>query len=170
MYNIPMDRLGVDFGRVITDAANDGTDTSMFGDNYLEARPSEGVFEALADLVQDPFGNNIWIVSKARAEMRNKTKRWLEYRQLYSRTGIEPDNLLFTLTHEEKARIAGRLALTHFVDDHFRVLRYMAEIVPNRYWFKPDPAEVVAREETLSGIVIVHSWQEVREKIRNYPS
>lgn len=55
--------LGVDFGGVITDKANDGTDTSFLTGNYLATTAVEGVFEALRLLVQKRFGSRVYIVS-----------------------------------------------------------------------------------------------------------
>jgi hypothetical protein len=69
--------LGIDIGRVLIspDPAGGG-DTSFIGGSLeaaLATPPYEGMFEALPALVQH-FGGKVWLVSKARSRVEDKTR------------------------------------------------------------------------------------------------
>lgn len=61
--------LGVDIGGVIIDRINNGTDTSFFTENYLQTTAVPGVFDALQQLMNRKFGENIYLVSKCGKEV-----------------------------------------------------------------------------------------------------
>jgi|SRR3989344_80311 len=158
-----MNRLGVDIGGVIIDRANDQTDTSFFGDNYLSTTATPGVFEALRDIRDQVFGDNIWLVSKCRYKTQERTLRWLAHNDLYDRTGIIPENVRFTTTRIGKVAIALDLGLTHFVDDRLDVLGYMKDKVSNLYLFNPDMGIVEGHEEQLDDVIVVPNWETLQQ-------
>jgi len=119
---------------VIVDRANDDTDTSFFGNNFLHTSPASGAIEGLRALAVGGFGARVYIVTKCGPTVENKTRQWLLHHEVYGRTGIDPAHLHVTRTREDKAPIAVRLGLTHFVDDHLDVLGHLRS-VPHRYLF-----------------------------------
>lgn len=153
-----MDTLGVDIGGVIIDRVNDNTDTSFFGDNYLATTATAGVFEALARLVGERFGDRVYLVSKCGQRVQDKSLDWLTHHGFYERTGISPDHVRFCRERLGKAPIAKELGLTHFIDDRMSVLRHMAA-VPYRILFMPTEKEHKDYQRQPQGIAVVWSWK-----------
>lgn len=130
-------RIGIDVGGVIIDAkANDGTDTDLRGERFMEAAPVQGAIEGMHWLV-NKFGRpNVVIISKCGENMQQRTLQWFAGNHIYSTTGFDPANMHFCRQRQQKAGIATRLGLTDFVDDRLDVLRYMQESsVKRRFLF-----------------------------------
>ncbi|MGD1003545.1 MAG: hypothetical protein ABR884_03165 [Minisyncoccia bacterium] len=71
------EKLGVDVGGVIIDSVkNDGTDTSFLTDHYLSTTAVDGAFDALRLLVDERFGEDVFIVSKCGPLVEKKTREW----------------------------------------------------------------------------------------------
>jgi len=159
-----VDALGVDIGGVIIGRVNDNTDTSFFDENYLATTAVPGVFEALARLVGEKFGDRVYLVSKCGQRVQNKSLDWLAHHNFYERTSISPDHVRFCRERSDKAAIADELRLTHFVDDRLEVLGYL-ERVDNRYLFQPRENEVQKYHRYLHRVQVVQSWIEVTAAI-----
>src|ERR1700749_5043025 len=112
--------LGIDIGRVlISPDPADGGDTSFIGGSLeaaLATPPYEGMFEAVPRLVE-LFGGRVWLVSKARQKMQEKTRLWLVRHRFFERTGIAAENLRFCLERPQKADHCRQLRLDHFIYD-----------------------------------------------------
>ena len=91
-------RLGLDFGGVIVRAGRISTgvgDDTVFdgaADPLDQAR--EGALETVAELVA-ATGGQVWVVSKARPVMQERSRRWLEEVRFFERTGFDPEHLHF---------------------------------------------------------------------------
>lgn len=150
-------KLGIDIGRVIIAPDPEGTrgDTSFIGgsiEDALNTPPYEGMFETVPKLVAH-FKGQVWLVSKARPRVQEKTRRWLLHHRFYERTGIAEGNLRFCLERPEKADHCRELGITHFIDDRLDVLECLEGIVPHRYLFGPQK-QLVAPQ----GIVALPRW------------
>lgn len=156
--------LGVDVGGVIIDKVNDNTDTSFFGDNYLQTTATLGVFEALQRLVSERFGEHVHLVSKCGKRVQEKTLRWLDHHQFYERTGIGREHVYFCLERHEKAGICRRLGVTHFIDDRLEVLGSL-QTVGNLYLFQPNPREVRRHAQFLDRVRQVQSWDGILREL-----
>ncbi len=122
-------KAGIDIGRVLI--AGDGPDTSFLGHDELAAmRAPEmpGAFAAVARAVEASDGN-VWLVSKCGPRIEARTRRWLEARRFFERTGLPREHLRFCRERRQKAAIAVELSLDRFVDDRADVLRAMRGIV-----------------------------------------
>ncbi len=152
------DVLGVDVGGVIISRSDadeaDEDDTSFFGDNYLETPPVEGVFAALAGLVDGRFGDGVHVVSKCGPKVQARTLEWMEHHSFADRTGIPMSHVHFCRERREKGPICARLGVSHFVDDRLDVLRYLTT-VPHRYLLGHP------RGEVPDGVRVVASWAEI---------
>lgn len=148
-----MDILGVDIGGVIISRAEEGSDTSFFGDRPLETPAVEGALEALAAL-RARFGENIHLVSKAGHLTQAKTRAWLAHRRFVEITGIGEARWNFCRTREDKAPICAALGVTHFVDDRLDVLGFLSG-VSRRYLFAPEGAQ------HPPDVTLVRSWTEI---------
>lgn len=153
--------LGVDIGGVIMAHQAEGSDTSFFGDNYLESPATDFVFEALRALnTEGRFKDNVHIVSKCGKETERKSREWLNHRQFAEVTGIPESRLHFCKKRREKAPICESLGVTHFVDDKLEVLSYLP-FVKSRYLYCPRESEVEKYSEHLSSVIRVATWTEL---------
>lgn len=156
--NVLKEVLGVDVGGVIIDRVNDGTDTSFFGQNFLQTTAVADAFEVLKRL-QSRF-DQIVVVSKCGQSTQDRTKLWLAHHDFYSRTGIADSDLYFCRERREKAPICQQLGVTHFIDDRLEVLGYL-ETVSNLYLFQPIESEVTRHSRFLPRVKRMNSWQDV---------
>ena len=158
-------KLGIDIGRVLIspDPAGSGGDTSFIGgslETALNTPPYEGMFEAVPQLVR-MFGGRVWLVSKARPKMQEKTRLWLIRHRFYERTGIPPEHLRFCLERPQKADHCRELGLDFFIDDRLDVLEHLEGIVPQRYLFGPQKPGT----RVPPGVTPALSWPEALEKV-----
>ena len=160
-----MDILGVDIGGVIIGQGNDSNDTSFFSDNFLATPAMPGVFAELARLVDTKFGDQVYLVSKCRKRVQDRSLAWLQHRRFFELTGISPDNVRFCRKRPRKAAIARKLRLTHFVDDRLEVLGYLDTVVENLYLFRPKPDEIQRHRQHLPRVRIVQSWTDLSTAI-----
>lgn len=151
------DTLGLDIGGVIIDRANDGTDTSFFGDRFLDTAPVPGALAAIAELAARRFGRRRLLVSKCGPRTEARTRRWLAHRRFFAATGVPEANLHFCRERHEKAPICARLGITHFVDDRCSVLEHLGR-VPFRFLFAPPASERARWRARPDGIVVVEDW------------
>lgn len=155
-------RLGVDIGRVIIAGSTpDDGDTSFFRGSLDDAKrtpPVEGVFEALAVLVER-FDRQVWLVSKCQERVERRTRAWLEHHHLSERAGLNPEHLRFCRRRPEKAPICAELGITHFIDDRIDVLGPMRGVVRGLFlfgadigprWLTPLPDWAAALDEVVS--------------------
>jgi hypothetical protein len=161
---IQVDVLGVDIGGVIIDRVNDGTDTSFFGDNYLATTPTPGVFDALARLVNEKFGEHAYVVSKCGQRTQDRSVEWLAHHRFSERTGISLDRVRFCRERSGKAPIAAALGLTHFVDDKLEVLSYLTT-VRNLYLYRPQAKEVQRYQRYRHLVREMHEWEAIADSI-----
>jgi len=157
-------KLGIDIGRVLIrpDPAGGG-DTSFIGgslETALGTPPYEGMFEAVPQLVR-LFGGQVWLVSKARPKMQEKTRLWLIRHEFFERTGIAPGNLRFCLERPQKAEHCRELGLDFFIDDRLDVLEHLDGVVRHRYLFGPQKAGT----SVPAAVVPVVSWPEALDKV-----
>jgi len=160
----PNEVLGVDIGGVITDRVNDNTDTSFFSDNYLRTTAVSNVFEALRRLVDERFGERVWLVSKCGRRIQEKTLNWLRHHDFYYQTGVRAEHVRFCLERHQKAGICEELGITHFVDDRLEVLRNLTT-VGNLYFFQPSPNEMRRFAHFLNRVRQINSWEEILREL-----
>ncbi len=132
-------RIGIDIGRVVmcpTDEVT-GPDTSFLSakaELAMQIPPAPGAEAVIRTLVART-GGSAWYVSKAGRRVQALTKEWFRHNDFHTRSGIAAERLLFCFKRHEKARIAERLRLTHFIDDRLDVLEPMRGIVPHLLLF-----------------------------------
>lgn len=155
-------KIGIDIGGVIIDREkNDNTDTSLFGPNYLNALAVPDAIRAIATIHEQLCPNETYIISKCGANIERKSREWLKHNGFFEKTKISEDKVHFCRERADKAPIAQKLGLTHFIDDKLEVLGYMKDVVPNRILFNPNPSEM-RRAGPLGGPVFpVFSWLDV---------
>ena len=150
-------RIGIDVGGVIINGlANDNTDTSFRGDNFMKTSAVPGVYDAVKQLIERYGAENVFIVSKCGAVIETKTRLWLAGNGFYAHTGFNPENLHFCIDRAGKAPIVQRLGITDFIDDKEEVLGYMDGIVARRYLFGPQSSQ----PQDPANLIVVGDWSE----------
>lgn len=162
-------KIGIDIGGVIIDRArNDGSDTSLFGENYLNALAVAGAMEAISKINKELFLNETYIISKCGANIERKSREWLKAQGFYEKTGMAEDHVYFCRARADKAPIAQQLGLTHFIDDKYEVLGYMKDVVANRILFSPDKEEIIKTGPLAGPVIPVFSWGDVLCLLERY--
>lgn len=158
-------KLGIDIGRVLISPDPQGTsgDTSFIGGSIQDALntpPYEGMFEVVPSLVE-LFKGKVWLVSKARPRVQEKTRLWLQHHRFFERTGVSPQNLRFCLERPQKADHCRELRISHFIDDRPDVLQCLRGIVAYRFLFGPQ-----RQPAAPSGVILVPDWRCALERLR----
>lgn len=122
--------LGLEIGDVIRDNAT--------------GQLMDGAVDAVSQLVAFLGPNRVFLISKARLLMQEKSRAFLVRYNLFQDTGLHEVNLLYCLERADKAPLCQWLGITHFVDDHVDVLKYL-ETVDHRLLFRPDDKETIER-------------------------
>jgi hypothetical protein len=122
------EKLGIDIGGVVIGRGGDAEDTSLFGDDYLDAGPVVGALDGIRRLVDGRFAGNVFVVSKCGPKIAARTLEWLSHHDFFERTGLPAGHLYFTRTRGDKAPVCARLGLTHFVDDRLDVLDQLLDV------------------------------------------
>lgn len=160
-------KIGIDIGGVIIDRArNDGSDTSLFGPNYLNALAVPDAIKAITEINEHIFPNETYIISKCGAGIERKSREWLQAQGFHGMTGMWQDKVHFCRARADKAPIAKKLGLTHFIDDKYEVLGYMKDIVAHRILFCPDKQEIIDTGPNAGAVVPVFSWMAVLEFLK----
>lgn len=156
--------LGVDFGGVISEGTDRDSDTSFFGEHYLDTPATEGSFEALAAInTEGPYAGNVHVVSKCGPEVERRTREWLKNRGFHEETGIPAENLHFTPTRQGKVPIVQALGITAFVDDKPEVLNYVDETGSGLILYAPGEQPPELSEDLPERATIVSNWQQIRD-------
>ena len=149
-------RVGVDFGGVLG-TPRPGAPKGSFGELRIEV---EGAFDAIRELVRRYGARNVFIVSRCQPETEKKIKQWLKEQDFFKKTGFRRRNIRFCLERADKAPIARRLKLTHFVDDHADVLWPMLGIVSTRIVLTYGAVGRPIMQDD-AGLILTSSWRQV---------
>lgn len=154
--------LGVDLGNVIIDHVGFGTTNEFFmtGD-YNIIPPVPWVFDALRQLREKRFGNNMFVVYNATDIAAQKIVSWLELHDFFNKTGIPQDQVKKNLNGRNKSSVCEFYKTTHFVDDRLEVLSHLVGKVENLYLFKPQAQEIEQYCTFLPNVILVETWQEI---------
>ncbi|MEU8926494.1 hypothetical protein AB0D10_37130 [Kitasatospora sp. NPDC048545] len=155
----------MDVGGVIVDRIAAGEDTSFFGSQPLLTPAVDGVFEALARLVADPFEGRVHLVSKAGPKVAGRTRAWLHHHEFFLRTGVPAENVHFVRERADKGPVCKRLAVTHFVDDRLDVLGHL-DTVTHRHLFIGGLGDERPPAEVPPWAAVAQTWSELVDRIR----
>ena len=111
MYSNKMTKIGFDFGKTIGEVENEN--------------PYKGCYNILKMIVDKLGSENVYIISKARVEMKLQIQEWLVSTDFYSLTGFDIKNLYFVDEYADKRSLVDKLKINIFVDDSIKVIRYL---------------------------------------------
>ena len=159
--------IGIDIGNVIIGGDTDVSSPSMFTHEYLKAAELPEAIETIAWLnQQSPFGGRVYLVSKCGENVQRKTMEWLAAKDFSRRTGIEDGKIRFCRARPDKAVIARKLGLTHFVDDRLEILGYLVSVCAGGlFLFRGKDGEIQKHIHNLAFVQFVESWTELKSKL-----
>lgn len=126
------------------------------------------VFSVMKDAIRvvkkivETYGaENIYIISRVRTHhLSMVTGIWLEHHDILKKTNILLDNIYICYQLKDKAKLAAKLKLTHFIDDRLEVLDYFPEKI-NLIAFQPTKNAIKKYPDVAARSAIVNSWKEV---------
>jgi hypothetical protein len=158
--------VGIDIGGVIISMVgkelrkSSVEDTSMM-EAFLDTPPVPGSFDGVRRCVEAHGAANVYIVSYAGRVMEQKSRQWLEHHYFFRKTGMLPRNVVVCRLTGQKAPICESLGITHFIDDHQRILQPMIPLqqsgVMERLVLLNSHREKVRFPKAVTE---VHTWQE----------
>ncbi len=152
--------IGLDIGGVITEPpVNPGSEDAFTGTDHLLVPKVKDSFAVISELTKR---HRVVIISRAGPTVQRKTTEWLFHHGFFQKTGVRERDIHYTLTRDEKTRIARREDVTHFVDDKLEVLGFMMGMVPNLYAFRAPQIHKNKMPYVASQVTHVDSWQELR--------
>lgn len=153
-----IEKFGTDIGGVL--AAHATLELLEQPGGHLAVPEIEGAFDAVRQLRQEKFGNEAYVISMCDEEIEVRSREWLTHTGFVERTGIEWDRIIYCRTFAEKAQIAGRIGLTHFVDDRLEVMGGFNN-GERLYLFQPNMRERAQFSQHLHKVLEVQSWREI---------
>jgi len=154
-------RIGIDLRGVLAKPEPEKNIVCSTKD-YAEAMVMENALEVLKNFKTN-HGADIFIITcMSKPKMAMAAGQWLERNQVFQQLGIAIKNLHICSAREEKAKIAQKLNLTHFVDDRFSVLIHFPKTIKT-FCFSP-------QEEKLENFpnfssTIATSWIDIEKDI-----
>ena len=158
-------RLGIDIGGVIIKPARESGDTSFFSGAFLETPAVDKSLETIRTLNEPSLGFELFLVSKARSGTAEKTRKWLDHINFFNETGLDPVNLYFVEERKDKDKIAKRLGLNAFVDDHVGVLNHLTDV--NLKILFAESEEWIDNAQRTNDIKLAVGWPAVYDLVLN---
>ena len=152
------ERFGTDIGGVL--AAHATLEFLEQPGRHLAVPEIEGAFDAVRQLRKEKFGNEAYVISMCDEEIEVRSREWLTHTDFVERTGVEWERIIYCRTFAEKAQIAGRIGLTHFVDDRLEVMAGFNN-GERLYLFQPDKQKSAPFRQHLHKVLEVQSWREI---------
>lgn len=152
------ERFGTDIGGVL--AAHATLEFLEQPGRHLAVPEIEGAFDAVRQLREEKFGDEAYVISMCDEAIEARSREWLTHTNFVERTGVEWDRVIYCRTFAEKAQIAGRLGLTHFVDDRLEVMGGFNN-GERLYLFQPNAKERARFSQHLHKVLEVRSWREI---------
>ena len=121
--------LAVDFGGVIIPSESEhgephGSFLDLPPSEAVRIPPQSGCLESLRRLVCSLSGN-VWVVSKASPATEHRTWAWFRHNKFFQETGINPSNVRFSRTRQDKAEICKEIGIT----DHSHLIGSSAQSI-----------------------------------------
>jgi len=154
--------FGTDLGGVV---AAHATLEILEQGGHLAVPEIDESFDSIGQLREERFGDNTFVISMCDERIEVKSREWIEHTRFLERTALSWNQIIYCRTFAEKARIAGRLGINHFVDDRLEVLGGFNR-KEKLYLFQPNKQErdrfsQHLDKELLDTILEVQSWREI---------
>jgi hypothetical protein len=119
-----------------------GAASSIDGDDYLEAEEVPGAIDALRRLSTELFFCRVYFVVKFDSvPYHNRIVHWLKHREVFRRTGIPQDNVLYCKQEMSVPDCCMGIGTTHLVYSQLASLKQMMMSGVRLYAFNPHPQD-----------------------------
>lgn len=150
-----MIRIGIDFGKTIGLIEEDN--------------PYENCYNVINFMRNKYEKENIFIISKAKQEMRVKITNWLLNKKFFEETKLLKENLIFCNDYEDKAKIVAKLKINVFIDDHIKVIQSIAKLekIKKLIWFNKKADIRLIEKENREKVIISNKWSKIVKIFQN---
>ncbi|VBB17613.1 hypothetical protein YASMINEVIRUS_76 [Yasminevirus sp. GU-2018] len=152
-----MHRIGIDFGNTIGE---------------VDVDPDTKGFSVIRMFVDKYGSSNMFIVSKAGDEMKNRIEEWLVKNNFFATTNFLKENVIFVKEYFDKRDVVIKNKIDVFIDDHYKVVSSLCDVptIKHIVWFnKKGDIKLIPKEyrskvviSSLWGKVWAHSWNSSR--------
>ena len=154
-------RIGIDINGVIANNKRVYIKTEQ----YSVFSVMEDAIDVVRKIVNKYGAENIYIISRVKSHRLSFiTGIWMETHNFLKESGILLDNIYICNLLKDKAEIAKKLQLTHFIDDRPKVLSYFPENI-SIIIFQPNE-EINKYPSVLSRAKTANSWKEIAKLLK----
>ena len=142
-------RIGIDFGKTIGLTEND--------------KPFPNCYSVIK-FFKNKFGiENIYVISKAKKEMRIKISEWLLKNNFFEETNFLQDHVIFCNEYDDKTEIVKKLKINIFIDDHIKVIQNMVKLnqIDKVIWFNKNVDLKLIDKKYRSKIILTNKWNRI---------
>ena len=150
-----MTKIGFDFGKTIG-----VTDDKI---------PYKNSFNVIKMIIDNLGPENVYIISKARIEMKEKINQWLIDKRFFDLTNFSISNVYFVDEYEDKRILVDKLQINIFVDDSVKIIRCLIDspFIKKLVWFNGNPKLIKdLPSEYRNKIIISHQWGKLYKIIK----
>ena len=161
-----MDKIGIDLGNVIIDHIVFGTTTEYFfsGDYNLIPAVKDSLF-SLAQLNQNRFRDNVFVIYNATDIADTKIISWLESHYFFSTTGIEVNKIIRIKDGRDKLSTCIENEINYFVDDRLEVLGILYPHVKNLFLLGGQSEEMLKYQDSIKKVRVVLDWNNLLKQL-----
>jgi len=142
-------RIGIDFGKTIGLTEND--------------KPFPNCYSVIK-FFKNKFGiENIYVISKAKKEMRIKISEWLLKNNFFEETNFLQDHVIFCNEYDDKTELVKKLKINIFIDDHIKVIQNMVKLnqMDKVIWFNKNVDLKLIDKKYRSKIILTNKWNRI---------
>ena len=142
-------RIGIDFGKTIGLTEND--------------KPFPNCYSVIK-FFKNKFGiENIYVISKAKKEMRIKISEWLLKNNFFEETNFLQDHVIFCNEYDDKTKLVKKLKINIFIDDHIKVIQNMVKLnqMDKVIWFNKNVDLKLIDKKYRSKIILTNKWNRI---------
>ena len=142
-------RIGIDFGKTIGLTEND--------------KPFPNCYSVIK-FFKNKFGiENIYVISKAKKEMRIKISEWLLKNNFFEETNFLQDHVIFCNEYDDKTELVKKLKINIFIDDHIKVIQNMVKLnqMAKVIWFNKNVDLKLIDKKYRSKIILTNKWNRI---------
>ena len=150
-----MTKIGFDFGKTIgiTD----------------DEKPYKNSFNVIKMIIDKLGADNVYIISKAKVEMKEKISQWLIDRNFFDVTNFNISNVYFVDEYEDKRILVDKLQINIFVDDSVKIIRCLIDspVIKKLVWFNGNNKLIKdLPSKYRERIIITHQWGKLYKIIK----
>ena len=142
-------KIGIDFGKTIGLIENE----NPFPNCY-----------SVINFLKNKFSvNNLYIISKAKKEMRIKILNWLKKKTFFEETGFLENHVIFCNEYIDKIELVKKLKINFFIDDHIKVIQNMVKLnqMDKVIWFNKNVDLKLIDKKYRSKIILTNKWNRI---------